>query len=165
MDFANFLLDEVDFDEIDSENKIDFGHYFAGKPFTSLREISGHAVCALYKCCGAADVYMETGDRDIWRTLMALWEDLTQHKMYITGGVGSRPSDEAIGEPYELPNERGYAETCAVIANVMWNWRLLQVGGKARFADIMELALYNGVLSGVSIDGDKYFYWNPLRLN
>jgi DUF1680 family protein len=93
---------------------------------------------------------------------MALWEDLTKHKMYITGGVGSRPLDEAIGEPYELPNERGYAETCAAIANVMWNWRMLLISGEGRFADLMELALYNGFLSGISLDGEEYFYVNPL---
>ena len=163
LDFVRFLLDEVDYDKIKREQEIDFGHYFAGLSFRSRRELSGHAVCALYKCCGAADYYLETGDREIWQALMALWDDLTKSKMYVTGGIGSRPSDEAIGNRYELPNERGYAETCAAIANVMWNWRLLQTGGEARFADIMELALYNGVLSGVSIDGEKYFYWNPLR--
>ncbi|MEJ2705558.1 MAG: glycoside hydrolase family 127 protein [Sedimentisphaerales bacterium] len=163
LNFAHFLLDEVDYDKIDSQHEIDFGHYFSGRPFTSLGEISGHAVCVLYRCCGAAGIYLETGDRDMWRALITLWEDVTQHKMYVTGGAGSRSSDEAIGEAYELPNERGYAETCAAIANVMWNWRLLQAGGKTRFADIMELALYNGALSGVSIDGDKYFCWNPHR--
>jgi len=163
LDFVRFLLDEVEYGEIERQREIDFGHYFAGLPFRSRKELSGHAVCALYKCCGAADYYLETGDKEIWQALMALWNDLTKYKMYVTGGVGSRPSDEAIGNRYELPNERGYAETCAAIGSVMWNWRLLHAGGEARFADIMELTLYNGVLSGVSLDGDKYFYWNPLR--
>jgi DUF1680 family protein len=163
LDFVRFLLDEVNYGEIEREHEIDFEHYFAGLPFRSRKELSGHAVCALYKCCGAADYYLETGDKEVWGALMGLWDDLAKYKMYVTGGVGSRPWDEAIGNRYELPNERGYAETCAAIGNVMWNWRLLHAGGEARFADIMELALYNGVLSGVSIDGDKYFYWNPLR--
>ena len=162
LDFAHYLLDEVDPGKTEKGREIDFRHYFAGLPFSSRKEISNHAVCALYVCCGAADYYLETGDQKIWQALMILWNDLTKYKMYVTGGVGSRPPDEAIGGRYELPNEHGYAETCAAIGNVMWNWRLLHASGEARFADIMELALYNGVLSGVSIEGDKYFYWNPL---
>ena len=162
LDFVRFLLDEIDYSEIERGQKIDFEHYFAGLPFRSRKKLSGHAVCALYACCGAADYYLETGDRDVWQALMSLWDDLTKYKMYVTGGVGSRSWDEAIGNRYEFPNERGYAETCAAIGNVMWNWRLLNASGEARFTDIMELALYDGVLSGVSIDGDEYFYWNAL---
>ncbi|MHC4510330.1 MAG: glycoside hydrolase family 127 protein, partial [Planctomycetota bacterium] len=162
LDFAGFLLNEFDHRDMAAGADIDFAHYFTGVPFRSRRELTGHAVCAMYTCCGAADYFLETGDPETWRALMALWEDLTRHKMYITGGLGSRPSDEAIGDRYELPNERGYAETCAAVGNVMWNWRLLCATGEARFADLMELALYNGVLSGVSTEGDTYFYWNPL---
>ena len=82
--------------------------------------------------------------------------------MYVTGGIGSRWEGEAFGEDYELPNDRAYAETCAAIGSVMWNWRMLQVDGEARFADLMENALYNGVLAGLSLDGEPYFYQNPL---
>ncbi|MHC4147752.1 MAG: glycoside hydrolase family 127 protein [Planctomycetota bacterium] len=145
-----------------TEPQVRFEHNFSGVPFTSREDLNGHAVCALYTCCGATDSYLETGNKATWQTLTALWHDLTRHKMYVTGGVGSRPSNEEIGNPYELPNERGYAETCAAIGNIMWNWRLLNTTGQARFADVMELALYNGFLSGVSIDGKNYFYWNPL---
>jgi uncharacterized protein len=162
LDFARYLILEVDLRKVPEAREIDWDHYVAGVPFPSHSELRGHAVCALYACCGAADYYLETGDADLWRTLGALWRDLTQHKMYVTGGVGSLPSTEAIGHRYDLPNERGYAETCAAIANVMWNWRLLNTTGEARFADTMELALYNGFLSGVSLDGRRYFYWNPL---
>jgi hypothetical protein len=162
LDFARFLLDEFDCRNTQGSYDIDFAHYFTGVPFRSRRELTGHAVCAMYACCGAADYFLETGNPEIRRALMTLWDDLTRRKMYVTGGLGSRPSDEAIGDPYELPNERGYAETCAAIGNVMWNWRLLCATAEARFADVMELALYNGVLSGVSLDGGTYFYWNPL---
>ena len=162
LDFARYLLQDVDLTKEENASGIDLDHFFAGVPFTSHKELSGHAVCALYVCCGATDYYVETGDSATLQTLLTLWSDLTGRKMYVTGGVGSRPSDEAIGNPYELPNRRGYAETCAAIGNVMWNWRLLNATGQARFADIMELTLYNGFLSGVSLDGRNYFYWNPL---
>lgn len=130
--------------------------------FKRMTEITGHAVRALYLCCGATDVYMETGDAELMGALERLWEDLVTRKMYVTGGVGSRYEGEAIGEAYELPNERAYAETCAAVANVMWNWRMLLATGEARFADVMELAFYNGALAGVSLSGDRYFYVNPL---
>jgi uncharacterized protein len=91
-----------------------------------------------------------------------LWENLVDKKMYITGGVGSRYREEAIGLNYELPNLLAYTETCAAIANVMWNYRNLQITGEARFADWLERSLYNGVISGFSLDYTKYFYMNPL---
>lgn len=131
-------------------------------PFKQMQELVGHAVRALYLCCGAADVYMENGDPELRVALERLWQDLVERKMYVTGGVGSRHEGEAIGEAYELPNERAYAETCAAVANVMWNWRMLLMTGEARFADVMELALYNGALAGISLSGDLYFYVNPL---
>ena len=132
------------------------------KPFRELDEIVGHAVRSLYLNCGATDVYMETGDESILRVLKKLWDNMTKRKMYITGGVGSRYQGEAFGEDYELPNLRAYAETCAAIANVMWNWRMLLALGEAKFTDVMELAIYNGALSGISLDGKHYFYVNPL---
>lgn len=132
------------------------------KPFRELSEIVGHAVRALYLNCGAADVYAEIGDKTLFDALMRLWHSMTERKMYITGGVGSRHEGEAFGNDYELPNVRAYAETCAAIANFMWNWRMLLLTGDGAFADIMELTLYNGILSGISLDGKKYFYVNPL---
>ena len=87
---------------------------------------------------------------------------MVSRKLFITGGVGSQFAGEAFGEPYELPNERSYCETCAQIASIMWNWRMLLATGEARFADLMEQTLYNGFLSGVSLDGSRYFYVNPL---
>jgi len=123
---------------------------------------SGHSVMACYLCCGAADYVAETGDEQVRAALDSLWQDVTMRKMFITGGVGSRHVWESFGQAYELPNLRAYAETCAAIANLMWNWRMLCVTGEARFADVAERVLYNGFLSGVSLDGVKYFYTNPL---
>src|SRR5260370_42224612 len=94
-----------------------------------------------------------------------LWEDLVRHKMYITGGVGSRAAGEAIGEPYELPNSQAYGESCAAIANLMWNWRMLAAAGDSRFADVMERALYNGINSGMDFSWALYCYRNPLESN
>jgi uncharacterized protein len=99
------------------------------------------------------------------KTLEALWTDLSQHQLYITGGVGARSDGEAFGEPYELPNARAYGESCAAIGNMMWNWRMLHATGEARFTDVMERALYNGINSGMSLDGTLYCYRNPLAFD
>ena len=140
-------------------------YMFCGIPFTSRTKLEGHAVRAMYACCGAADYYLETGDRSYWKTLNALWEDLTAHQLYVTGGVGAREAGEAFGDAYELPNARAYGESCAAIGNMMWNWRMLAASGEARFADVMERALYNGINSGMSLDGTTYCYRNPLAFD
>ena len=131
------------------------------KPFRELDSMVGHAVRAIYLCCGATDIYLETGDESLYNTLERLWRSMMK-RMYITGGVGSRYHGEAFGEDYELPNVRAYAETCAAVANVMWNWRMLMVTAEARFTDVIETVIYNGALSGISLDGRHYFYVNPL---
>ena len=87
---------------------------------------------------------------------------MTERRMYVTGGVGARRAGEAFGGDYELPNEVAYSETCGAIANALWNWRMLLAAGEARYADVAELATYNGALSGISLDGRHYFYVNPL---
>jgi DUF1680 family protein len=132
-------------------------------PFREQREAVGHAVRALYLYAGATDLYMETGEPALLENLHALWEDVFTRKAYVTGGLGARYEGEAFGLAYELSNLRAYAETCAAIAGFMWNWRMLQVEAQARYADWMEIALYNGILSGVSLDGTRYFYMNPLE--
>jgi DUF1680 family protein len=131
-------------------------------PFAEQTELVGHAVRHMYLVCGAADVVAETGDAGYRGALEALWADLTQRKMYVTGGAGSRWEGEAFGAAYELPNDRAYTETCAAIGSVMWNWRMLNLTGEAKYADLMETTLYNGVLAGLSLDGMRYFYQNPL---
>lgn len=131
-------------------------------PFREMSEVVGHAVRAIYLSCGAADVYAETEDESLFEALLRLWDNCYHRKAYLIGGLGARYEGEAFGADYELPNERAYAETCAAIASFMWNWRMLCITGEARFGDEMETALYNGILSGVSLDGDQYFYENPL---
>ena len=148
-------------------------------PFREMNEVQGHAVRANYLFAGAADVYAETGDATLLSTLDKMWADVVFHKMYITGGCGSlydgvsndgtsyNPNDveklhQAYGRKYQLPNMTAHNETCANIGNVLWNWRMLQLTGEARYADVMELALYNSVLSGISLDGKKFLYTNPL---
>lgn len=130
--------------------------------FYDLPALAGHAVRALYLCAGAADLYAEEGDSLVQATLLRLWEHMVARQMYVSGGLGARHKGEAWGDDYELPNARAYAETCAAIASVMWNWRMLQNTGDVRYADVLELALYNAMLPGVSLDGRAYFYDNPL---
>jgi len=131
-------------------------------PFRDLDGPVGHAVRMLYYCCGAADVATETGDTAYLAALERIWHRMTERRMYVTGGVGARYEGEAFGADWELPNERAYAESCAAIGSVMWNWRMLQSMAEARFADLMETALYNAVLPSLSLDGELYFYQNPL---
>ena len=132
------------------------------KPFRELDEIVGHAVRSLYLNCGATDIYMETGEKDLWNILTRLWLNMVWKKIYITGGVGSRYSGESFGDEYELPNYRAYCETCAAVANIMWNWRMLMASGDPYYNTLIELTLYNAALAGISLDGMKYFYVNPL---
>lgn len=132
------------------------------KPVREQDRMTGHAVRHVYLTSGMADVYLETGDKALLDALEALWRNMTERQMYVTGGIGSRYEGEAFGKDYELPNERAYTETCAAIGSLMWNWRMLAATADGRFADIIEIALYNGILSGLSLDGKQYFYQNPL---
>jgi DUF1680 family protein len=131
-------------------------------PFREQAEVTGHAVRALYLYSGATDVYLETGDETLWPALEALWHNLQQRRVYVTGGAGARWDLESFGEDYELPNEVAYTETCAGVAHVQWAWRMLLATGEGRFRDAIETTLYNAVLPGVSLAGDAYYYQNPL---
>jgi DUF1680 family protein len=149
-------------------------------PFESQTNIMGHAVRANYLYAGAADLFMETGDVNVWLPLEPIWKNLVEQKMYITGGCGAlydgaspfasrdqraiTRTHQAYGYNYELPNTTAHSETCANIGNLLWNWRMFLAAGEARYVDVMELALYNSVLSGVSLDGTNFFYTNPLRV-
>ena len=161
LEFAGYLLggDRMRLNLTDDQVR----YMFSGIPFTSHRKFEGHAVRALYASSGATDYFAETGDEKYLRALAILWRDLVDRKMYVTGGVGSRAAGESFGDPYELPNATAYAESCAAIANMMWNWRLLLVSGEARFADVLERSLYNGVNSGMSLSGKLYCYRSPLE--
>lgn len=132
------------------------------QPLRETDRLTGHAVRAAYLVSGAADVLAETGEPALGEALTRLWLHMQSRQTYVTGGLGSRHRGEAIGADYELPNALAYAETCAGIANVMWAWRMLQLHGDAGYADLMERALYNAVLPGISLAGTTYFYVNPL---
>jgi len=132
-------------------------------PVREAATVAGHAVRQLYLDCGAVEVAAELGDEGLLAAVERRWRDLVQTRMYLTGGMGSRHRDESFGDPYELPPDRAYAETCAAIATVMLGWRLLLATGEAGYADAVERALYNGVLPGVSLTGTRFFYVNPLQ--
>jgi DUF1680 family protein len=148
-------------------------------PFRRMTKAVGHAVRANYLYAGVADVVAETGDQTLLRPLEAIDADVTGHKLYVTGATGalydgaspdgSADFDEiqlvhqAYGRDYQLPNLTAYNEGCATVGFVLWNWRMLLLTGDARYADLVEQSLYNGVLAGISLDGTRYFYVNPLR--
>jgi DUF1680 family protein len=139
-----------------------FGIYHQDhQPLEQSDQVVGHAVRQMYYLCAAADVTAR-GDRRYVDAMDKMWHDLVERKMYITGGVGAKHEGEAFGEPYELPNHTAYAETCAGIGNALWNDRMHLLSADAKYADVVEQATYNGILSGVSISGDKFFYVNPL---
>jgi hypothetical protein len=133
-------------------------------PVRQTRAMHGHAVRALYLAAGVADLYLETGDAELLEVLRDQWSDLLRGKTYVTGGVGARHRDEAFGDAFELPADRAYTETCAAIALLQWAWRMQLATGESQYADMFERVLYNGFLAGVSLDGLRYFYVNPLHV-
>ncbi|AWS43593.1 glycoside hydrolase family 127 protein [Streptosporangium sp. 'caverna'] len=133
-------------------------------PVREATTVAGHAVRQLYLLAGATDLAMETGDLELRAALERMWDAMVESKTYITGGLGSRYEGEAFGDPYELPPDRAYAETCAAIALVQWSWRMALLTGEAKYSDLVERTLYNGFLSGVSLDGDRWLYVNPLQV-
>ena len=151
-------------------------------PFREQYNAMGHAVRSNYLYAGVADVYAETGEEQLMKNLNSIWKDIVTRKMYVTGACGAlydgtspdgtcyepdsiQKVHQSYGRPYQLPNSTAHNETCANIGNMLFNWRMLQVTGDAKHADIVETALYNSVLSGISLDGKKYFYTNPLRIS
>jgi DUF1680 family protein len=132
-------------------------------PFRELPAVTGHAVRMAYLAAGAADVHLETGDPSLFVALERLWDDMVATKLYVTGGLGSRHSDEAIGDRYELPSERAYSETCAAIATMQWAWRMFLASGAAKYLDVFETVLYNAYAVGLSAAGTGFFYDNPLQ--
>ena len=131
-------------------------------PVREQTTVEGHAVRATYLYSGMADVAAETADGELWAACRRLWRHMTERRMYVTGGVGSSRFGERFTADYDLPNETAYAETCAAIGVVFWAQRMLGVDPDARYADVMERALYNGVSAGVSLDGRRFFYANRL---
>jgi len=171
LDLAKFFLDER-------------GHYFGGerhasddpfavydsdeymqnhKPVLEQDEAVGHAVRAMYMYSGLADVAALGGYPEYVAAIDRLWLNVAGRKQYLTGGVGARSGSEAFGDAYELPNAEAYTETCAAIGNALWNYRLFLLHGESKYMDVFERVLYNGLLSGVSLSGDRFFYQNPLE--
>ncbi len=134
------------------------------RPVREQDEAVGHAVRAGYLYSGMADAARLTGDRTLADACRRLWRSVTREKLYITGGVGGTVSGEAFSFPYDLPNDTAYSETCAAIALVFFARRMLQMEARSEYADVMELALYNTVLSGMALDGKSFFYVNPLEV-
>lgn len=132
-------------------------------PVVEQDEAVGHAVRATYMYSGMADVAALTGDKKYVQAIDRIWENVVSRKLYLTGGIGSRHDGEAFGDDYELPNATAYNETCAAIGNVFWNHRLFLLHGGAQYLDVLERTLYNGLLSGISLSGDRFFYPNPLE--
>ncbi|MCS6861127.1 MAG: glycoside hydrolase family 127 protein, partial [Abditibacteriales bacterium] len=133
------------------------------KPLRAQSEIVGHAVRAAYLLAAATDVAAETGDEELLKALERIWRNAATRRMFITGGIGTSASNEGFTTDYDLPTRTAYQETCASIANVLWNHRMNLLTGDARYADVMERALYNGVLAGIALSGDRFFYVNPLE--
>lgn len=131
-------------------------------PVTEQGEAVGHAVRALYMYAAMTDLAALTAAAAYRWALDALWHDVVTQKLYLTGGLGARHHGEAFGDAYELPNRTAYAETCAAIANVLWNHRMFLLHGDAKYLDVLERTLYNGLLAGVALSGDRFFYPNPL---
>ncbi len=132
------------------------------KPLKEQKEITGHAVRAMYMYTGAADVAALTGDQGYMAAMKNVWEDVVYRNMYITGGIGSSGGNEGFSIDYDLPNENAYCETCASVGMVLWNQRMGMLTGESKYVDVLEKSLYNGALDGISLAGDKFFYGNVL---
>lgn len=141
-----------------------YQYYQAGMPLREQQDADGHAVRALYLYSGMADVARETQDQELWHACKMLWNSVVQRRMYITGGVGSTAYGEAFTFDYDLPNDTCYTETCASIALVFLARRMFRMDPKSAYMDVMEQALYNGVISGMQLDGKRFFYTNPLEV-
>jgi uncharacterized protein len=163
LDLARFFVDQRGSGQMGGYGRWGAAYHQDHVPVRDADAVTGHAVRQLYLTAGVTDLYLETGEDALLTALERLWYDMTAHKMHLTAGFGARFTGEAFGEAYELPSDRCYCETCAAIANLMWNWRMLLADGDARYADLLERSLYNGFLSGVSLDGARYFYVNPLQ--
>jgi DUF1680 family protein len=163
LSLAKFMLDERGPASGGKTNPRGLTYNQAQQRVVEQTEAVGHAVRATYMYSGMADVAAMTGDQSYVKAVDAIWNDVVAKKLYITGGIGSRGSGEAFGGPYELPNMTAYNETCAAVGNDFWNHRLFLLHGDARYIDVMERTLYNGLISGVSLDGKSFFYPNPLE--
>jgi DUF1680 family protein len=164
LDFAHWLLNERGHGHGSKgpEGEWNPRYYQDEMPVSAMTDIGGHAVRAMYLYCGMADVAALKQDTGYIATLNRLWDDVVLRNMYITGGIGSSHHNEGFTEDYDLPNYDAYCETCASVGMVYWNARMNRFSGDSKYIDVLERAMYNGALAGISLAGDRFFYVNPL---
>lgn len=164
LDFAYWLLEErgKGYGSFADGRKWNPLQYQDKVPVRNLRTISGHAVRAMYLFCGMSDITAYRKETGYLEALDSLWEDVVNRQMYVTGGIGVSYRTEGFSEPYDLPNYKAYCETCASIGMVLWNHRMNEWKGDSKYVDVLERSLYNGVLAGLNLKGDRFFYVNPL---
>jgi len=166
LSFADWLLSERGhgYGSYGSADRIWPAAYFQDDvPVRDMQKITGHAVRSMYLFCGMADVAAHTADQGYRQALDRVWDVVVHRNMYVTGGIGQTASNEGFTTDYSLPNREAYCETCASVGMVLWNWRMNLATGQAKYADVLERALYNGALAGVNLAGDRFFYVNPLE--
>ncbi len=168
LNLAHFFLSmrgQSDTTMTGGENRVhgtDRSYFQDHLPVSEQHEADGHAVRLTYLASGMADVELEGAGDGMQSALDSIWDSAHLRRSSVTGGIGARYQGEAFGDDYELPNERAYNETCASLGSIFWNWRMLNLTGEAKYAEVIERQLFNGALSGLSIDGTGYFYMNPL---
>lgn len=165
LDFAHWLIEERGHGHGTKGGEGDWNpfYYQDEKPVREMTDIAGHAVRCMYLYCGMADVAALTGETAYMAALDRLWDDVVLRNMYITGGIGSSRHNEGFTEDYDLPNLEAYCETCASVGMVLWNHRMNHLTGDGKYVDVLERSLYNGVLAGISLEGNTFFYVNPLE--
>ena len=167
LDEAKFFLDQRGHYKYDPKSGDVWknGQYWQDdQPVANQHEAEGHAVRAEYLYSAMADVAALTGDRPLLLAVDSIWQNLVSKKLYVTGGTGAVPSGERFGKNYELPNATAYNETCASVAGVYWQQRMFQLHGEAKYIDVLEKVLYNGLISGVGLDGKSFFYSNAMQV-
>jgi len=167
LDLAKFFIDERGHKEYNkkSKNVYENGIYWQDdKPVIDQDEAEGHAVRAMYLYSGMADVAALTGDKEYLTAIDKIWNNMVGKKMYVQGSIGAVGDGERFGDNYELPNATAYNETCAAIGNVFWNERMFLLHGDAKYIDVLEKTLYNGLVSGVGLDGKSFFYTNAMQI-
>lgn len=163
----DFIYERGHFNGYDPKSKDPFrnGAYWQDhKPVTEQDEATGHAVRADYLYSAIADVAALTGDEKLLNAADKIWENMVEKKIYVQGGVGAIPGGERFGDNYELPNGTAYNETCAAVANVFWNYRMFLLHGDSKYMDVLEKSLYNGLISGLGMDGKSFFYTNAMQI-
>jgi DUF1680 family protein len=158
LDLAQFFLDIRGQEGVGNPKKYDQSHI----PVVEQREAVGHAVRGAYLWTGMADIAAITENKAYMEAIHSIWHDIVDKKYYINGGIGATSSGEAFGEPYELPNGSAYCETCAGVGNAKWNHRMFLMTGESKFIDVLERTMYNNIIDGVSLSGNRFFYPNPL---